>query len=66
MGPSLTVAFLAGCANVLITNPIWVVATRMQVTLGTYTPCLQRPISIPAVPCCDLATQFLLQFSCLL
>ena len=32
MGPSLTVAFLAGCANVLITNPIWVVATRMQVT----------------------------------
>ncbi|CAL5226190.1 g9024 [Coccomyxa viridis] len=30
VGPSLTVAFLAGCANVLITNPIWVVATRMQ------------------------------------
>lgn len=46
MGPSLTVAFLAGCANVLITNPIWVVATRMQVTIRTYNSCPQRPISI--------------------
>ncbi len=51
MGPSLTVAFLAGCANVLITNPIWVVATRMQVTFRTYPSCLQRPISIT---CCTL------------
>lgn len=37
VGPSLTVAFLAGCANVLITNPIWVVATRMQVTICNWT-----------------------------
>ncbi|CAM6007262.1 unnamed protein product [Sphagnum balticum] len=27
---SLVVAALAGCANVLLTNPIWVVVTRMQ------------------------------------
>jgi len=27
---SLLVAALAGCGNVLLTNPIWVVATRMQ------------------------------------
>ncbi|KAL6645837.1 hypothetical protein ACP70R_017445 [Stipagrostis hirtigluma subsp. patula] len=27
---SLTVAALAGCVNVLLTNPIWVVVTRMQ------------------------------------
>ena len=32
VGPSLLVAFLAGCGNVLITNPIWCVATRMQVS----------------------------------
>lgn len=30
MWTSLIVAALAGCANVLITNPIWVVVTRMQ------------------------------------
>ena len=30
IGPSLLVAFLAGCGNVLLTNPIWTVATRMQ------------------------------------
>lgn len=29
---SLLVAALAGCGNVLLTNPIWVVATRMQAT----------------------------------
>ena len=34
VGPSLLVAFLAGCGNVLATNPIWVVSTRMQVTSG--------------------------------
>ena len=28
---SLLVAFLAGCGNVLLTNPIWTVATNMQV-----------------------------------
>ncbi|XP_010262782.1 PREDICTED: peroxisomal nicotinamide adenine dinucleotide carrier-like isoform X2 [Nelumbo nucifera] len=28
---SLVVAALAGCVNVLLTNPIWVVVTRMQV-----------------------------------
>lgn len=27
---SLTVAALAGCVNVLLTNPIWVIVTRMQ------------------------------------
>uniref|UniRef100_A0A0A9D1X3 Peroxisomal membrane carrier protein n=1 Tax=Arundo donax TaxID=35708 RepID=A0A0A9D1X3_ARUDO len=27
---SLTVAALSGCVNVLLTNPIWVVVTRMQ------------------------------------
>ncbi|KAK9827375.1 hypothetical protein WJX81_003723 [Elliptochloris bilobata] len=30
IGPSLLVALLAGCGNVLLTNPIWSVATRMQ------------------------------------
>ena len=30
VGASLAVAFFAGCGNVLLTNPIWVVATRMQ------------------------------------
>jgi adenine nucleotide transporter 17 len=28
---SLIVAFLAGCGNVLLTNPFWVIVTRMQV-----------------------------------
>eukprot|EP00884_Botryococcus_braunii_P011532 jgi/Botrbrau1/2037/Bobra.0047s0017.1 len=27
---SLVVAFLAGCGNVLLTNPFWVIVTRMQ------------------------------------
>jgi adenine nucleotide transporter 17 len=27
---SLTVAALSGCVNVLLTNPIWVIVTRMQ------------------------------------
>jgi hypothetical protein len=35
LGPSLLVAFLAGCGNVLITNPIWTIATRMQVQAPT-------------------------------
>ncbi|XP_048571636.1 peroxisomal nicotinamide adenine dinucleotide carrier [Triticum urartu] len=30
MFQSLTVAALSGCVNVLLTNPIWVVVTRMQ------------------------------------
>lgn len=30
VGASLLIAALAGCGNVLLTNPIWVVATRMQ------------------------------------
>lgn len=42
IGPSLLVAFLAGCGNVLLTNPIWTVATRMQVQ-----PPLQLPIDVP-------------------
>jgi adenine nucleotide transporter 17 len=29
---SLVIAALAGCANVLLTNPIWVIVTRMQFT----------------------------------
>ncbi|KAL2558064.1 Peroxisomal nicotinamide adenine dinucleotide carrier [Forsythia ovata] len=32
MFSSLVVAALSGCVNVLLTNPIWVVVTRMQVT----------------------------------
>lgn len=32
VGASLLIAALAGCGNVLLTNPIWVVATRMQAT----------------------------------
>lgn len=31
MFSSLVVAALSGCVNVLLTNPIWVVVTRMQV-----------------------------------
>ena len=42
IGPSLLVAFLAGCGNVLLTNPIWTVATRMQAQ-----PPLQLPINTP-------------------
>lgn len=42
IGPSLLVAFLAGCGNVLLTNPIWTVATRMQ----AQTP-LQLPVNAP-------------------
>ena len=38
VGPSLLVAFLAGCGNVLLTNPIWVVSTRMQVRLALSHP----------------------------
>ena len=30
VGFSLLTAFFAGCGNVVLTNPIWVVATRMQ------------------------------------
>ena len=37
IGPSLLVAFLAGCGNVLLTNPIWTVATRMQAPPPTAT-----------------------------
>ncbi|KDO69085.1 hypothetical protein CISIN_1g019620mg [Citrus sinensis] len=39
---SLVVAALAGCVNVLLTNPIWVVVTRMQThtkTLKKSKPC---------------------------
>jgi len=32
---SLLIAALAGCANVLLTNPIWVVVTRMQLSKRT-------------------------------
>lgn len=30
MGSSLVIAALAGCGNVVITNPIWVLVIRMQ------------------------------------
>lgn len=39
---SLVVAALAGCVNVLLTNPIWVIVTRMQThtkTLKKFKPC---------------------------
>ena len=45
VGPSLLVAFLAGCGNVLITNPIWVVSTRMQA----------RSPGLQGCPCCQPA-----------
>ncbi|KDD71669.1 hypothetical protein H632_c4593p0, partial [Helicosporidium sp. ATCC 50920] len=38
VGESLLIAALAGAGNVLVTNPIWVIATRMQASrqaLGT-------------------------------
>ena len=44
MGPSLLVAFLAGCGNVLLTNPIWTVATRMQARDGLLTNPIPNPI----------------------
>ena len=43
IGPSLLVAFLAGCGNVLLTNPIWTVATRMQALPPTATACSLSP-----------------------
>ncbi|KAG9453897.1 hypothetical protein H6P81_006801 [Aristolochia fimbriata] len=39
MFSSLIVAALSGCVNVLMTNPIWVVVTRMQ----TYTKLSRKP-----------------------
>ena len=53
VGPSLLVAFLAGCGNVLITNPIWVVSTRMQVPDHRNQHC----------SCSVLAAEFM-QFAC--
>lgn len=44
---SLVVAALAGCVNVLLTNPIWVVVTRMQ----THTKTLKK-----SKPCCSELT----------
>ena len=60
LGPSLLVAFLAGCGNVLITNPIWTVATRMQVcALLWRSLCLPWHAckhalcnTLPRLPCC--------------
>eukprot|EP00891_Asterochloris_glomerata_P008839 jgi/Astpho2/8839/fgenesh1_pm.00129_%23_9_t len=40
---SLLVAFLAGCGNVLLTNPIWTVATNMQ---GLWRGCLPSLIMV--------------------
>lgn len=45
VGASLIVAFLAGCGNVLLTNPIWVVSTRMQA-------CAPALIQAPAIALC--------------
>ena len=36
VGGSLLVAALAGCGNVLLTTPIWTVATRMQVNSSLF------------------------------
>ncbi len=38
---SLLVAALAGAGNVLVNNPIWLVATRMQVRLHSHGSALQ-------------------------
>lgn len=46
MGPSLLVAFMAGCGNVLLTNPIWTVATRMQAL-----PCPRRAFLLQLFLC---------------
>lgn len=50
VGASLVVAFLAGCGNVILTNPIWVVSTRMQVCSAM--PCAWHYHS-PICTCCQ-------------
>lgn len=45
VGASLVVASLAGCINVVLTNPIWVLATRMQAgTSGTQRQTIVRAV----------------------
>ncbi|KQK22432.1 peroxisomal nicotinamide adenine dinucleotide carrier [Brachypodium distachyon] len=49
---SLTVAALSGCVNVLLTNPIWVVVTRMQTHRKTnkqQSPALDKAIQTAPV-----------------
>ncbi|XP_068668412.1 peroxisomal nicotinamide adenine dinucleotide carrier [Aristolochia californica] len=46
MFSSLIVAALSGCVNVLMTNPIWVVVTRMQ----THTKASRKPQLPPTLP----------------
>ncbi|KAM7271146.1 hypothetical protein ACFE04_030360 [Oxalis oulophora] len=49
MFSSLVVAALAGCVNVLLTNPIWVVVTRMQThkKVGTKPSASDTPLFAP-------------------
>ncbi|GLT92998.1 hypothetical protein SLE2022_108060 [Rubroshorea leprosula] len=49
MFSSLVVAALAGCVNVLLTNPIWVVVTRMQ----THTKISKKSLSNQPLPAPD-------------
>lgn len=48
MFESLVVAALSGCVNVLLTNPIWVVVTRMQTHKKTDKK--QVTLALPCVP----------------
>lgn len=52
MFSSLVVAALAGCVNVLLTNPIWVVVTRMQ----THTKVTKSPPGHSLSPAFDETT----------
>lgn len=58
MGPSLLVAFMAGCGNVLLTNPIWTVATRMQAL-----PCPRRAFLLQLFLCDITASPLVVEWS---
>ena len=53
VGGSLLVAALAGCGNVLLTTPIWTVATRMQVHQLLYACSIHQHLSAHALACVD-------------
>lgn len=55
MFSSLVVAALSGCVNVLLTNPIWVVVTRMQTHTKKFQP--QQNVPIPSEEAILAATE---------